>query len=76
MIDLIIGRLISAHRARDRTVCSIAVVPPLHQTECVEGMLTGHRIVDRLLIVVADRAHLGFLEGRLLFLMGTKKWWG
>ena len=66
MIDLLIGRLISAHRARDRAVCPIAVVPPLYQTECVEGMLTGYYIVHRLFIVVADRAHFD----RLLFLGG------
>ena len=63
MIDLIIGRLIPTHRARDRAACPIAIVPPLHQTECVEGMLAGHRIVDRLLILVADRAHFAFLGG-------------
>jgi len=59
VFNLTMGRQTSTVRARDTTaLCVVLDVPPLEQTPCVEGMPTWRRVVDRLLFVVADAAHL------------------
>ena len=63
VFNLTIEKQTSTQRARDTPALGELDVPPLEQTPCVEGMPTWRRIVDRLLFVVADCAHLA----RLLF---------
>ena len=62
VFNLTIEKHTSTQRARDTTaLCVVLDVPPLEQTSRVERMSTWRRVLDRLLIVVADWAHLARL---------------